>query len=50
MTPTFPRSGVSGHPGAIQHSDGRQLRIDIDDIYEKAAEEFGVTGIDVAAY
>ncbi|PBA68852.1 hypothetical protein [Mycobacterium avium] len=40
---------VCGYSLAV-HSDGRQLRIDIDDIYEKAAEEFGVTGIDVAAY
>jgi hypothetical protein len=28
MTPTFPRSGVSGHAGAVQEMT-RDLRIDI---------------------
>lgn len=32
------------------HADGRQIHLNIDDIYRRAETEFGVTGIGIASY
>ncbi|WP_457180719.1 hypothetical protein [Mycobacteroides abscessus] len=42
---------MSGYSVAV-YSDGRQVQIDLDDVYERAATEFGVSReeISVAAY
>lgn len=54
-TAVFTHIGNEGqrHLGAFSiavHSDGRQIDLNIDEIYQRAETEFGVTGISIASY
>lgn len=54
-TAVFVHIGNEGkrHLGAFAiavHSDGRQIHLTLDEIYQRARAEFGATSIDIAAY
>lgn len=54
-TAVFVHIGNEGkrHLGAFAiavHSDGRQIHLNLDEIYQRARAEFGATSIDIAAY